>query len=125
MGAALAAAGVAILRTRRWPGGSAGAIRIVTSRHLGAKRFLTIVEVDGDRFLLALAGERVSLLTRLSPAAGEAQREERASGNPKDAHARPTVRRPRYDRAGPRTLSTEAEASSSRGPQRAAAEQGA
>jgi len=73
LGAALAlvAAGVAVLRVRLRPGGG-DAIRLVTSRYLGAKRFLTIVEVDGERLLLGLAGDHVSLVARLGgPQAGE------------------------------------------------------
>ena len=48
-------------------GGETGAdhIRLVTSRYLGAKRFLTLVEVDGERLLLGLAGDQVSLVARL------------------------------------------------------------
>jgi len=62
--ALLVGAGVAILRARgRAAGGDA--IRLVTSRYLGGKRFLTIVEVDGERLLLGLAGDQVSLVARL------------------------------------------------------------
>jgi flagellar biogenesis protein FliO len=68
--AALVAAGVAILRARKARGGGE-AIRLVTSRYLGAKRFLTIVEVDGERLLLGLAGEQVSLVARLGSAHDE------------------------------------------------------
>ena len=68
--AALVAAGVAILRARQVRSGGE-AIRLVTSRYLGAKRFLTIVEVDGERLLLGLAGEQVSLVARLGSARGE------------------------------------------------------
>ena len=52
---------------RRVRGGEPGAarIRLVTSRYLGAKRFLTLVEVDGERLLLGLAGDQVSLVARL------------------------------------------------------------
>ena len=64
-GLALAGAGVAILRTRRTQNRGGDAIRLVTSRYLGGKRFLTIVEVDGERLLLGLAGDQVSLVTRL------------------------------------------------------------
>jgi flagellar biogenesis protein FliO len=67
--ALLVAAGVAILRARGRHGG-ADTIRLVTSRYLGAKRFLTIVEVDGERLLLGLAGEQVSLVARLGAARG-------------------------------------------------------
>ncbi|MGH7894692.1 MAG: flagellar biosynthetic protein FliO [Candidatus Binatia bacterium] len=45
------------------PGGDA--IRVVTNRYLGGKRFLTLVEVDGERLLLGVAGEQVSLVARL------------------------------------------------------------
>ena len=61
---ALVGAGVAILRARGRAGGG-DAIRLVTSRYLGGKRFLTIVEVDGERLLLGLAGDQVSLVARL------------------------------------------------------------
>ena len=52
-------------------GGDAGGsrIRLVTSRYLGAKRFLTLVEVDGERLLLGLAGDQVSLVARLGAGA--------------------------------------------------------
>ena len=53
-------------------GGETGAdhIRLVTSRYLGAKRFLTLVEVDGERLLLGLAGDQVSLVARLGGTRG-------------------------------------------------------
>ena len=56
-------------------GGETGAdhIRLVTSRYLGAKRFLTLVEVDGERLLLGLAGDQVSLVARLGGARDSAQ----------------------------------------------------
>ena len=61
---------------RRARGGEPGAarIRLVTSRYLGAKRFLTLVEVDGERLLLGLAGDQVSLVARLG-GAGHATRD--------------------------------------------------
>jgi len=65
LGAALIAAGIAVLRARRGRGTGSEVIRLVTSRYLGGKRFLTIVEVDGERLLLGLAGDQVSLVTRL------------------------------------------------------------
>jgi flagellar biogenesis protein FliO len=61
----LAGAGVAVLRARRGHPRGGDAIRLITSRYLGGKRFLTIVEVDGERLLLGLAGDQVSLVTRL------------------------------------------------------------
>lgn len=63
--ATLVVAGVLVLRARRTAGVGSEAIRLVTSRYLGGKRFLTIVEVDGERLLLGLAGDQVSLVTRL------------------------------------------------------------
>jgi flagellar biogenesis protein FliO len=67
--ALLIGAGVAIVRSRVSARG-ADTIRLVTSRYLGAKRFLTIVEVDGERLLLGLAGDQVSLVARLGAARG-------------------------------------------------------
>ena len=60
---------------RRVRGGEPGAARIqlVTSRYLGAKRFLTLVEVDGERLLLGLAGDQVSLVARLGGTRGGAK----------------------------------------------------
>ena len=70
LGAALVVAGIAILRARRGHGAGGEAIRVVTSRYLGGKRFLTIVEVEGERLLLGLAGDRVSLVAKLGVGAG-------------------------------------------------------
>jgi flagellar biogenesis protein FliO len=65
VGAALVLAGALVLHARRARPHGGEAIRLVTSRYLGGKRFLTIVEVDGERLLLGLAGDQVSLVTRL------------------------------------------------------------
>ena len=65
LGALLAGAGIWLVRGRRTIAIRKSPIRVVTSRYLGAKRFLTIVEVDGERLLLGLAGDQVSLVTRL------------------------------------------------------------
>ncbi len=65
LGVALVLGGLALLRTRRAQAAGGEAIRLVTSRYLGGKRFLTIVEVDGERLLLGLAGDNVSLVARL------------------------------------------------------------
>jgi len=62
---ALCGAGAFLVRRRRAAGTAGDAIRLVTSRYLGGKRFLTIVEVDGERLLLGLAGDQVSLVARL------------------------------------------------------------
>jgi flagellar biogenesis protein FliO len=61
----LVAAGIAVLRAKRAAASGGEAIKLVTSRYLGGKRFLTIVEVDGERLLLGLAGDQVSLVARL------------------------------------------------------------
>jgi len=66
---------IGLLRRLFRRGGDSGAsrIRLVTSRYLGAKRFLTLVEVDGERLLLGLAGDQVSLVARLGGAGNAAQ----------------------------------------------------
>lgn len=72
LGAVLAALGAVLVwqRTRgREP--ASDAIRLITSRYLGGKRFLTLVEVDGERLLLGLAGDSVSLVARLGEPACE------------------------------------------------------
>jgi flagellar biogenesis protein FliO len=66
LGAALVLAGVALLQRRRGLAARGEAIQLVASRYLGGKRFLTIVEVDGQRLLLGLSGDQVSLVARLS-----------------------------------------------------------
>jgi flagellar biogenesis protein FliO len=74
---------LALALLRRWlsrgRGGEGQTIRLVTSRYLGGKRFLTVVEVEGQRLLLGLAGDRVSLVARLdAPGAAAGEEEERA-----------------------------------------------
>ena len=65
-GAILAVVGLWGLWLRRTGGAVTGdAIRIVTTRHLGAKQLVTLIEVDGERLLLGVAGDRVSLVARL------------------------------------------------------------
>ncbi len=65
LGAALALLGLVLVWRQRRQQHGGEAIRLVTSRYLGGKRFLTIVEVDGQRLLLGLSGDTVSLVTRL------------------------------------------------------------
>ena len=67
--AALVIAGLAHLWMRRTRAVRGEAIQLVATRYLGAKRFLAIVEVDGERLLLGLSNEQVSLVTRLPGAA--------------------------------------------------------
>ena len=69
LGVALAGLGVLILRNRQTHAQGGDAIRMVSSRYLGGKRFLTIVEVDGERLLLGLSGDRVSLVAKLGDGA--------------------------------------------------------
>jgi flagellar biogenesis protein FliO len=64
-GVLLAALGAALVWTRRRAEHGPDPIRIVTSRHVGAKQVLTLVEVEGERLLIGVAGERVSLVARL------------------------------------------------------------
>ncbi len=51
-------------RTRRRAPGTTR-IDVVTTRYLGGKKVLTVVDVDGERLLLALSGNTVRLVTRL------------------------------------------------------------
>jgi flagellar biogenesis protein FliO len=69
-GMLLAGVGAWALWLRRADGrGRGDAIRVVTSRYLGTKQLVTLIEVDGERLLLGVAGDRVSLVARLgSPA---------------------------------------------------------
>ena len=72
VGALVAVLGAWALWMRRRPGHAGDAIRVVTSRYLGAKQLVTLIEVDGERLLLGVAGDRVSLVARLGPAASDA-----------------------------------------------------
>jgi flagellar biogenesis protein FliO len=51
-------------RARRTPQGGER-IELVTSRYLGGKRMLTLIDVEGERLLLALSGDAVHLVARL------------------------------------------------------------
>lgn len=42
-------------------------IELLTSRYLGGKKVLTLVDVEGERLLLALSGNSVRLIARLGP----------------------------------------------------------
>ena len=41
-------------------------IDLVTSRYLGGKKVLTLIDVEGERLLLALSGDSVRLVARLA-----------------------------------------------------------
>lgn len=64
-GAGLALLGAVIMWARRQQGTHGTAIALVATRYLGGKRYLTLVEVDGQRLLLGLSDEHVSLVARL------------------------------------------------------------
>ncbi len=64
-GAALVLVGVLLVRRQRLEAAGGEAIRLVTTRYLGAKSYLTLVEVDGERLLLGVAGDKVGLVARL------------------------------------------------------------
>jgi flagellar biogenesis protein FliO len=72
LGALLVLAGLAVVQRRRGGAVRGEAIQLVASRYLGGKRFLTVVEVEGQRLLIGLAGDRVSLVARLSGGAATA-----------------------------------------------------
>jgi flagellar biogenesis protein FliO len=83
-------AGAAILlngwRRTRAAGVAGARIDVVASRYLGSKRALTVIEVDGERLLLALSGSTVRLVTRLGrPAKNRSARPEGGPGAADDA----------------------------------------
>jgi flagellar biogenesis protein FliO len=80
-GMLLAGAALWGLWLRRTARGAPGdAIRIVTTRHLGAKQLVTLIEVDGERLLLGVAGDRVSLVARLGEPRSTARTEPDGAG---------------------------------------------
>ena len=79
-GVLLAGVGAWALWLRRAGGdGRADAIRVVTSRYLGTKQLVTLIEVDGERLLLGVAGDRVSLVARLGVSGRDADPERSAA----------------------------------------------
>ena len=74
IGMALIGVGATIVWTRGRRDAGGNTIHLVASRYLGGKRFLTLVEVDGERLLLGLAGEQVSLVARLTQPSDHAER---------------------------------------------------
>lgn len=75
-GGLLAAVGAFLAWRQRRVAGAADTIRLVSTRALGGKGFLTIVEVDGERLLLGVTGERVALVTKLGAARADAEGED-------------------------------------------------
>jgi flagellar biogenesis protein FliO len=65
----VATGGIALLGVLWWrnrrPTNGQGRIELVTTRYLGGKRVLTLVDVEGERLLLALSGNTVRLVARL------------------------------------------------------------
>ena len=49
----------------RLPGSGGGKLRVEETLALGDRRFVSILEVEGERFLLALTPQSISLLSRL------------------------------------------------------------
>lgn len=51
---------------RFFPKTRQGAIRVVETRALGGRKFLCLVQVRGEEFLLGVGGDRIDFLTRTS-----------------------------------------------------------
>jgi flagellar biosynthetic protein FliO len=51
----------------RIPGGGGGKLKVQETLSLGDRRFVSILEVEGQRFLIALTPQGISLLSRLDP----------------------------------------------------------
>jgi flagellar biosynthetic protein FliO len=52
----------------RLPGGGGGRLRIEETLALGDRRFVSILDVEGERFLLGLTPQGLALIARLDPA---------------------------------------------------------
>ena len=50
------------------------AIRVVTSRHLGTKQLVALIEVGGERLLLGVTADHVQLVARLGAPGDPASR---------------------------------------------------
>lgn len=51
----------------RIPGGGGHKLRVEETLALGDRRFVSILEVEGERFLIALTPQGINLLSRLDP----------------------------------------------------------
>ncbi len=51
----------------RIPGGGGGKLRVEETLALGDRRFVSILDVEGERFLVALTPQGISLISRLDP----------------------------------------------------------
>jgi hypothetical protein len=89
-------------RRSRALGAGGGRIELVTSRYLGGKRVLTLVDVEGERLLLALSGNTVRLVARINSRSRRRVRQE-FGARPGSAPARQSSeswwRRDRYSKA--------------------------
>jgi len=73
----LGLAGGSLWALRRWgvrklPGTGGSRLRIEETLALGDRRFVSILQAEDERFLIALAPGGIQLLSRLEPAGGEA-----------------------------------------------------
>lgn len=51
----------------RIPGGGGGRLRVEETLALGDRRFVSILDVEGERFLLAMTPQGIQLISRLDP----------------------------------------------------------
>lgn len=51
----------------RMPGGGGGRLRVEETLALGDRRFVSILEAEGERFLIGLTPQGISLISRLNP----------------------------------------------------------
>ena len=51
----------------RIPGGGGGKLRVEETLALGDRRYVSILDAEGERFLIALTPQGISLLSRLDP----------------------------------------------------------
>lgn len=51
----------------RLPGGGGGKLKVEETLALGDRRFVSILEVEGERFLIALTPQGIQLISRLDP----------------------------------------------------------
>jgi flagellar biogenesis protein FliO len=52
----------------RVPGGGGGKLRVEETLALGDRRFVSILDAEGERFLLAMTPQGIQLISRLDPA---------------------------------------------------------
>lgn len=52
---------------RRLPGGGGGRLKVEETLALGDRRYISILEAEGERFLIALTPQGINFLSRLDP----------------------------------------------------------